>query len=379
MRQAVFRLNLTDFRNYEDLRLETSADTVVLTGPNGAGKTNLLEALSMLAPGRGLRTAAFEALARIGGPGRWAVAAGVESSGRVAIGTSWARAAAEDDASPRLVSLDGVPQRSSGALAEQVRMLWLTPSMDGLFTGPVSDRRRFFDRLTAVFDPEHGARVSVFEKSMRERNLVLASGSPDPAWLSGLEAHMAEAAAAIAAARIGAIDMLQQCIDKTRGESRFPWAILRIEGTQESALKRMPAVQVEDDYRRILFDSRGIDGAAGRTLKGPHRSDFQVIHGPKAMPADRCSTGEQKSLLTGLILAQAAAVRDAVGTAPILLLDEVAAHLDAARRQGLFETLSTLGSQVWMTGTDSSAFTGCGGNTARYHVEAATIRDETRN
>jgi DNA replication and repair protein RecF len=202
---------------------------------------------------------------------------------------------------------------------------------------------------------------------------------PDTAWLSGLEAHMAEAAAAIAAARNAASETLQGCIERTRGESRFPWAILRIEGTQEAALKRMPAVQVEDEYRKILADSRAIDGAAGRTLNGPHRSDFQVIHGPKAMPADQCSTGEQKALLTGLVLAQARAVRDVTGKAPILLLDEVAAHLDSARRRGLFEALSALGAQVWMTGTDTALFSDCAGNCARFHVEAATVSNEMRN
>jgi DNA replication and repair protein RecF len=378
MRQAIVRLTLTDYRNYEVLRLESTADTVVLTGPNGAGKTNLLEAVSLLAPGRGLRGASFEAMARIGGPGRWAIAAIVTAEDESTIGTSWTRPSGDDESSSRQVVIDGVPQRSSGLLAQYVSMLWLTPSMDGLFAGPASERRRFFDRLTAAFDPEHAARLSVFEKAMRERNLVLASGSPDPAWLSGLEAHMAEATAAIAAARNAAIETLQGCIDGRRGESRFPWAILRIEGTQEAALKRMPAVQVEDEYRKILADSRGMDGAAGRTLNGPHRSDFQVIHGPKAMPAEQCSTGEQKALLTGLVLAQAGAVRHATGKAPILLLDEVAAHLDRSRRKGLFEALQGIGSQVWMTGTDAEYFADCDGNAARLHVEAATVTNEMR-
>jgi DNA replication and repair protein RecF len=376
MRQAILRLTLTDFRNYETLRLEAASDAIVLTGPNGAGKTNLLEAVSLLSPGRGLRGAAFDTMARIGGPGRWAIAAILDDEGETAVGASWARPASDDESSSRQVMVDGVPQRSSGVLAEHVAMLWLTPAMDGLFSGPVSERRRFFDRLVTAFDPEHAARVSLYEKAMRERNLVLAEGSPDPAWLGGLEDHMAEAAAAIAAARNSALETLQKSAGQRRNDNRFPWAILKIDGTQEAALKRMPAVQVEDEYRKILAESRAADGAAGRTLNGPHRSDFQVIHGPKAMPADQCSTGEQKALLTGLLLAQASAVREVTGRAPILLLDEVAAHLDEARRQGLFEALAGLGSQVWMTGTDRHLFDGCGGRTQRLHVEAAVITQE---
>jgi DNA replication and repair protein RecF len=378
MRQAILRLTLTDFRNYEALRLDTRADSVILTGPNGAGKTNLLEAVSMLAPGRGLRGAGFEAMARIGGPGRWAIAAQVAGNGESAIGTSWSRPLSEDESATRQVVIDGVPQRSSGALGDHLSMLWLTPGMDGLFTGPAADRRRFLDRLTAAYDAEHASRIAVFEKAMRERNLVLASGNPDAAWLTGLEGHMAEAAAAIAAARNSAIEILQNGIDRRRGESRFPWAILTIEGTQEQALRRMPAVQVEDEYRRLLADSRGSDSAAGRTLNGPHRSDFQVIHGPKAMPAGYCSTGEQKALLTGLVLAQAAAVGDSTGRTPILLLDEVAAHLDVVRRRGLFEALTALGAQVWMTGTDMALFDDCAGDCLRLHVEAATVTGEMR-
>ncbi len=374
MRQAIARLTLTDFRNYEALRLDVDAQAIVLTGPNGAGKTNLLEAVSLFSPGRGLRGANFETLARIGGPGGWAVAATISGEDEISAGTSWTRPSVEEETSARQVVIDGVPQRGSGMLAHYISMLWLTPAMDGLFTGPASDRRRFLDRLAATFDPEHASRIAVFEKAMRERNLVLASGQPDPAWLSGLEAHMAEAAAALAAARNSAIEMLQDRIDGGRQENKFPWAILQIEGTQEAALKRMPAVQVEDEYRKILSDSRMADSAAGRTLTGPHRSDFQVVHGPKAMPAGQCSTGEQKALLTGLVLAQSGAVRDLTGRTPVMLLDEVVAHLDDTRRRGLFEVLQGLGGQVWMTGTDAGFFAAYDGTVARLHVEAATLK-----
>lgn len=379
MHQAIVRLTLTDFRNYETLRLDAEARTVILTGPNGAGKTNLLEAVSLLAPGRGLRGATFEAMARIGGAGRWAVAAVCRGSAAETIGTSWSRPVSEDDSGARHVVIDGTPQRSSGVLAEYLSVLWLTPSMDGLFTGPASERRRFLDRLAGAFDPEHASRIQVFERAMRERNLVLASSSPDPAWLAGLEGHLAEAGIAIAAARNSAVETLQNHILQNRENSRFPWANLTIAGTQEDALRRMPAVQAEDEYRRILTDSRALDGAAGRTLNGPHRSDFQVMHGPKAMPAGQCSTGEQKALLTGLVLAHAKAVKEVAGRTPVLLLDEIAAHLDVSRRRGLFEMLVGLGSQCWMTGTDASLFEACDSMAVRFHVDAAAVRIETRN
>jgi DNA replication and repair protein RecF len=318
-------------------------------------------------------------MARIGGSGGWAVAATLGGETATSLGTSWTRPSAEDETSQRQIVIDGAPQRSSGQLAEHLSLLWLTPSMDGLFTGPASDRRRFLDRLAAAFDPEHAARLQVFEKAMRERNLLLASQRADGAWLAGLEAHMAEAASAIAAARNVTVEMLGQSIERNRVESRFPWAILQIEGTQESALKRMPAVQAEDEYRKILADSRAQDGAAGRTLNGPHRSDFLVIHGPKAMPAGQCSTGEQKALLTGLILAHAVAMRDAGGRAPLLLLDEVVAHLDSLRRESLFAALDAVETQAWMTGTDQAYFAAATGRTEFFHVEAASVRRELRN
>ena len=375
-RLAITRLTLTDFRNYGGLRLKSAAQLVALTGANGAGKTNILEAISLLAPGRGLRGAAFEELARQGGPASWAIAAEVETPhGPVSLGTGWSGQSEAGDGGGRLVVIDGEVQKGSGALAQHMRLLWLTPAQDRLFAGPASDRRRFLDRLVAAFDPEHAARVLVFEKVMRERNLLLAETRPDGAWLSSLEAQMAEAAVAISAARLVGLEALQTHIGEGRSESSFPWAEIALEGEIEALVAQKPAVQVEDEYRSILRDSRGLDRAAGRTLRGPHRSDLGVVHGPKGMAAGLCSTGEQKALLIGLVLAQARAVKGMAGVAPILLLDEVAAHLDRARRKSLIEALRALGSQSWMTGTDAELFEAIIGQGAIFHVEDGQARE----
>ena len=373
---SISRLTLTEFRNYRDLRLESPFRLVALTGANGAGKTNILEAISLLAPGRGLRGVPFEELARQGGTGSWAIAAEIETPlGRLSAGTAWSGDPESGDGGSRLVVIDGEVQKGSGALGEHMRLLWLTPAQDRLFAGPASDRRRFLDRLVAASDPEHGSRLTVFEKVMRERNLLLAEPRADAAWLSSLEAQMAEAAVAISAARLIGLEGLQTHIGDGRATSSFPWAEVAVEGEIEALVSQKPAVQVEDEYRRILRDSRGLDRAAGRTLRGPHRSDLAVVHGPKAMPAGQCSTGEQKALLIGLVLAQARAVRTGVGVSPILLLDEVAAHLDRARRRSLLEALAALGSQSWMTGTDAQLFEAIGEKGAVFHVEDGLIRE----
>jgi DNA replication and repair protein RecF len=257
------------------------------------------------------------------------------------------------------VVIGGKPQKSSGSLGQYMRLLWLTPAMDRLFAGSASDRRRFLDRLVQAFDPEHGSRISVFEKVMRERNLLLEENHSDGTWLSSLEAHMAEAGVAIAAARISALEALRRHIGEARELSPFPWSKIDVEGEIEGLLGTMPAVRAEDKYRMILGESRGLDRAAGRTLRGPHRSDFQVVHGPKDMPAGNSSTGEQKALLIGLILAHADLVsQHRGGAAPLLLLDEITAHLDPARRLALFAEITRLGCQAWLTGTDAHAFAG---------------------
>jgi DNA replication and repair protein RecF len=367
------RLTLTDFRNYAALRLDPGPGLVVLTGPNGAGKTNLIEAISLLAAGRGLRGALFEELARQGGNRGWAIAARILTpEGETQLGTQW-MPGGDGATQTRQVVIDGVPQKSPGVLAHHMRVIWLTPAMDRLFAGPASERRRFLDRLVSANDPEHASRVLVFEKLMRERNLLLEDMRPDGIWLSGLEAQMAEAAAAIAAARLHEVAALQNHIKTLLKGSAFPASILALQGDLEDRLKTMPAVQAEDEYRRLLFESRGNDKGAGRTLNGPHRSDLLVSHAPKSIAAALCSTGEQKALLIGLILAQASSVKEESGAAPVLLLDEVAAHLDVKRRSGLFETLTELGAQSFMTGTDEALFNGLGKDADFLHVETGMV------
>ena len=375
---ALTRLTLTDFRNYGGLRLEVAAMRVALTGANGAGKTNLLEAISLLTPGRGLRGASFDELARHGGNSTWAIAAEIDTAtGKATLGTGWSGQGEgqEGGGHSRLVVIDGEVQKSASALGQYMRELWLTPAMDRLFAGPASERRRFLDRLVAAFDPEHGSRIAVFEKVMRERNLLLEESRPDATWLLSLEAHMAEAAVAIAAARLTALDALRTHIGETRESSAFPWGDVSVDGEIEALIAVMPALRAEDEYRRLLADSRRQDRGAGRTLKGPHRSDLSVLPGPKNMPAGLCSTGEQKALLIGLILAQARAVTQVSGMAPLLLLDEVAAHLDRERRRGLFDALAALGCQAWMTGTDAELFEGLGRDAAVFHVEDGTVSE----
>jgi DNA replication and repair protein RecF len=368
----VERLHLTDFRNYASLSLSVGPAPVVLTGANGSGKTNLLEALSLLTSGQGLRRAPYPELARLGAS-RWAVAARLNTPlGGIDIGTGLtAEADAGGRGSGRIVRIDGETKGGSGALGDHVEMLWLTPAMDGLFTGPASERRRFLDRLIAALDPSYRSLLGQFERAMQQRNRLLADDVREPSRFEGFERIMAEAGVAVAAARAFAVAELVTAIcarrDAARGAALFPWAELALVGTLESGLAARAAVDVEDDYVRLLATSREQDRAAGRALEGPHRSDLVVGHGPKEMPAKVCSTGEQKALLVGLVLAHGdLARRRRDGAAPILLLDEIAAHLDPARRAALFEEIVALGSQTWMSGTDPEAFATLG-NAAQFH------------
>jgi DNA replication and repair protein RecF len=357
----VERLALTNFRNYHAAELVVTAAPVVLLGHNGAGKTNLLEAVSLLAPGQGLRRATFADLARAGGGGDWAVAARiVTGDGRTEIGTGMQPHAGSGAGAGRIVRIDGAAQSGSGALADYLDMAWLTPSMDGLFTGPAGDRRRFLDRLILCFDPSYRTRAAHFERAMRQRNRLLEDGVRDPARYAGLEHVMAETGVAISAVRSEAVSSLISTIARRREEnpqSPFPWADIALEGDLEIMLRSKPAIEVEDAYAALLANGRDRDRAAGRTLDGPHRADLIVAHGPKAQAAKLCSTGEQKALLTGLVLAHAQMLSQRRDRgAPILLLDEIAAHLDDLRRAGLFDEILGLGVQAWMTGTDRHAF-----------------------
>jgi len=355
MQTHVARLSLADFRNYSSLALDFSPGAVVLTGDNGAGKTNLLEAVSFLSPGRGLRRAVLEDVARAGAAGGFAVHARLEGAfGEVEIGTGTFGEPGE--AAGRKVRINGAPARSADEMLDFVRVMWLTPSMDALFTGPAAERRRFVDRLVLAIDPAHGRRALDYEKAMRGRNRLLADNSRDEAWFGAIETQMAETGAAIAAARVEIVRLLGAMIERLPGDGPFPQANVALSGTLEEMLPAMAAVDAEEAFRRALADNRARDRAAGRTLDGPHRTDLLVRHRPKDMAAALCSTGEQKALLTGLVLSHARLVAELSGAAPILLLDEIAAHLDAGRRAALFSILDDLGCQAFMTGTDPELF-----------------------
>ena len=370
------RLQLTDFRNYAGLSLSVGPAPVVLTGANGSGKTNLLEAISLLTSGQGLRRAPYPELTRMG-RSSWAVAARlVTPVGPVDVGTGLTPDA-NGGRGARIVRIDGETQSGSGALAEQVEMIWLTPAMDGLFAGPASDRRRFLDRLISGLDPSYRPLLGQFERAMQQRNRLLADEVRDGARFEGFERIMAETGVAVAAARATAIAALSAAISARREAvhgALFPWAELALVGTLEAGLVARAAIDVEDDYVRQLARERERDRAAGRTLEGPHRSDLIVGHGPKEMPAKVSSTGEQKALLIGLVLAHCDLVgQRRGGVAPILLLDEIAAHLDPLRRAALFEEILALGSQAWMSGTDPEAFAALA-NRAQFHrVEEGRI------
>jgi DNA replication and repair protein RecF len=377
----VERLQLTDFRNYRSLQFNLGPSPVVLTGANGSGKTNLLEAVSLLTSGQGLRRVPYLELARMGAT-RWTVAARlVTPLGPLNIGTALAEAPLESrrgDQQPgrnpgRIVHLDGARQSGSGTLAHHVEVVWLLPAMDGLFTGPGSERRRFLDRLICGLDPSYRSLLGQFERAMQQRNRLLADGARDGSRFVAFERIMAEAGVAIAAARAVAIAELRAAIGARRNAgigALFPWAELTLVGTLETELGSQPAVEVEDAYCELLARERERDRTAGRTLEGPHRSDLAVEHGPKQMPAKVCSTGEQKALLIGLVLAHCDVVRQRQhGTAPILLLDEITAHLDPLRRAALLAEIIALDAQAWMSGTDPEAFSALAGQGQFFHLE----------
>jgi DNA replication and repair protein RecF len=364
-RLGVTRLVLTDFRNYRSARLDLGPEPVVLTGPNGAGKTNLLEAMSFLSPGRGLRNARLSDIDRRAGPDAaagsgWAVAAAIETRhGPVRVGTGREAAGGER----RAIRIDGEPARSQSGLGERLGVLWLTPQMDRLFLEGPEGRRRLMDRLVLGLDPAHAARVARYEQAMRERSRLLRDGRIDPAWLGALEDVMAAQGIAVAAARREAIERLDHVCAAAAGA--FPRARLRLAGSVEAWLDAMPALAAEDRFRAVLAESRPADAVAGGAATGPHRSDLSVTHADKGVAAETASTGEQKALLIAILLAQAQLQRTVRGEPPLLLLDEVAAHLDEARRGALFEIVAELDGQAWITGTDAAPFAPLRG-TARF-------------
>jgi len=351
----ISRLRLTAFRNYASAALDLDSRHVVLIGPNGAGKTNLLEAISMLSPGRGLRRAPFESLASQGSDLPWAVAATVETdNGPVDIGTG-----ASPGDGPRRVRINGANARSVEDMSAYLRLLWLTPAMDGLFSGPASDRRRFLDRLVTTLIPGHSAAVSDFDKAMRQRNRLLEENS-DPLWIAAVEAQMAEGAAAIHFARADSLGHLQALIGESVDDGSFPKATLALTPLFEDRSEPGSSSALEAALKAAWQRSRALDRAAGRTTLGPHRVDLEVFHAQKQMPAALGSTGEQKALLIGLVLAQAKLVSRMTGITPFLLLDEIAAHLDSGRRASLFAAFDSLGTQCFMTGTDPVLFEALG-------------------
>lgn len=394
----VRQLKLTNYRNYGSFSANFSDRLVVFTGHNGAGKTNLLEALSFLSPGRGLRRAAYESITRVkqipvsgdeaqqkiseenNSPREVEIARQQNNSdgfiifahlqsalyGDVNIGTT-----SDGAEGGRKVRINGTSV-ASDRLTDYCRVSWLVPAMDGLFTGPVSDRRRFLDRMVLAIDPAHARRVVDFEKAMRARNRLLADGNYDESWFAALETQMAELAIAIAAARLDVVRLISD-IDNFEEKTAFPTPVLALEGSIEQALTRQSAIDVEEDYKQRLHDKRDLDRAAGRTLEGPHRSDLLVFYAKKNMPAALCSTGEQKALLTGLVLAHARLTAQISGMTPILLLDEMAAHLDEGRRAILFDSLDQLGGQTFMTGTDSRLFSALQGRAQFFEIANGAI------
>jgi len=349
----VQRLSLTAFRNYQDLCLTIEAAPVVLTGANGGGKTNLLEAISLLVPGRGLRRAVLVDLQNHYVSEPWAVAADLHTAlGPLQIGTG--RDAAETDGERRLVHIDGKNVRGQNALAERIAMAWITPEMDRVLAEGPAHRRKLLDRLVYSFDPAHSGRVHRYEKAMRERMRLLQEGPADANWLSALEHEMAQTGTAIAAARRHMIQQLRTAIAETAGS--FPRADLALKGMAEEALENNAALPVEDMLRAALARMRGEDAQSGTCAAGTHRTDLIVTHRAKNCTADLCSTGEQKALLIAIMLAYMRILSRHRQMTPLFLLDDIVAHLDEVRRAALFEEILALGVQAWFTGTDAEPF-----------------------
>ena len=380
-RFSLAKVTLTDFRCYRHLRLEIDPRPVVLTGPNGAGKTNLLEAVSFLVPGRGLRNATLAEVARHepdeDEAGRaWAVAATVLTpSGAVDLGTGREAAALAEGRERRVVRINGETARNQAVLAEQMAAVWLTPRMDRLFTEGGSGRRRFVDRLVFGVDPAHAGRVSAYEQAMRERARLLKATpggrGADPAWLSALEETMAARGVAIAAARKEMTAHLAAYCRQPVGP--FPGAVVGLEGEVETWLEAGPALAAEDRFKAALAQARRTDADSGGAAIGPHRSDLVVYDAVSGAPADRCSTGQQKALLIAIVLASARMQATERGSVPVLLMDEVAAHLDSGRREALFEELLAIGAQAWLAGTDAETFAPLKGRAQFLGVAEATV------
>jgi DNA replication and repair protein RecF len=372
---SIAQITLTNYRNYADIRLATGSAPVILVGANGSGKTNFVEAISLLVPGRGLRRAVLTDLQNNASAAPWAVAVELRTdAGPLSIGTGRDVSTNDetgDSAERRLVHIDGRAVRGQNILAEHVAMAWITPDMDRLLAEGASARRKFLDRLVYSFDPAHGGRVQRYEKAMRERLRLLREGYADAAWLAALEDEMAQTAVAIAAARLHLIRRLRTAI-AVSGDA-FPRADIAARGTAEDMLETLPALPVEDALRAAFARSRAIDAQHGTCAVGAHRSDLRVTHRVKQCRADLCSTGEQKALLIAIMLAYARLLIDQRHMTPLFLLDDIAAHLDEYRRAALFEEITALKVQAWLTGTDRESFASLAPHAQLFHVENGTI------
>lgn len=366
------QLKLGHFRCYEKAVIDgLSSGLIVLYGANGAGKTNVLEAVSMLSPGRGLRSAKTSELQRRESNSAWGVYSVCETqAGPVKLGTGY-----DSHKDKRVIRINGVDAKSQNALSDFIACIWLTPQMDRLFIEGASTRRRFFDRLVFSFDAGHAGRVARYENAMRQRSKLLQEGGADPAWVKSLELQMAETGVAIAAARLDFTQKLAQSCDKVDEveEAFFPKAKITIQGTIEELLQKSPAIKVEEMFAYQLEHSRAQDARVGGAATGPHKSDMVVTYIAKNMSAAYCSTGEQKALLITIIIAHGRLMAAERGAPPLLLLDEVAAHLDKERRAALFDILIALGGQVFMTGTDASLFDSIDQKAQFFKVESAII------
>ncbi|HWS07520.1 MAG TPA: DNA replication/repair protein RecF [Xanthobacteraceae bacterium] len=372
----ILKLTLNNYRNYHAASLETGAKTIVLVGPNGAGKTNLIEAISFFAPGRGLRRANLDEVAFGEGDGSWAVAAEIEGAlGLATLGTGIERPLEDGATILRKCRIDREPVGSAAAFADHLRVVWLVPAMDTLFVGAPSERRRFLDRLALAVDAEHGSRVNALERSLRSRNRLLEEARPDTHWLDAVEHETAELAVAVAGQRVETVRRLDDVLASRRA-SAFPPAEIALDGWMEKLIPEHPAIEIEERYRAVLRDNRARDAAAGRTSDGPHLTDLKVTYAHKGIAAADSSTGEQKALLIGLVLAHGRLIAEMTGFAPILLLDEMVAHLDPARRAALHVELAQLGGQVWMTGADPALFAEVGDDAMI--IEVASGRLELR-
>jgi DNA replication and repair protein RecF len=357
VRLAVTGLRLSHFRSHLSARLAPDGRPVAIFGPNGAGKTNILEAVSLLSPGRGLRRAAADEIVRRPEGLGWKVAATLDSLGRGHEVETWA-----EPGGARQVRIDG-KAAAQVALGRVARIVWLTPAMDRLWTEGADGRRRFLDRIAMSFEPSHAEAVLDYEKAMRERNRLLRDQVPDTRWYEVLEAQMAASGAALRENRAMAVARLLAA--QEGAETAFPAAALALVGPEGAP---EPA---GEDLAAALAASRGADLRAGRTLVGPHRADLSAVYAAKGVAAEQCSTGEQKALLLSLVLANARALAQDFGAPPVLLLDEVAAHLDAGRRAALYDEVCALGAQAWMTGTGPELFEALGERAQRIEVREA--------